>query len=493
MIVLLGLDGLSIRHLSSTMERRELPSFRKVIAQGTYSKLRSTLPYVTGPAWASLFSGVNPGKHGIFDMYRVTPNGIQPSNYNTSDVPFLWDYVSWAKKKVLVLGVPFIYPAPEVCGTFVSGRFAPKFSCYPAGIESKFDLSSYDYNSSPISDSLKGAMNRSAEDVAIAFKSGLAKFAFYMLSAFERREQAALQLLDSESYELVILVDSLPDEVFHFCYGMQEIIDDMMVEFDSFLGKILERLGPEDSLFIVSDHGFASINQVLYINEWLVSHGYSSVTNSRLMQLLNAMGFNWDWLRSGSILSRLVSVSARLNILERLLTQGNLGGALVKDNSASKARAININESVAWVRLASATDAAIDRLVEELGELKDSGMLRTVAKSSAVFTGKHVPDAPGQIIIESKHYSVIDSVRTNNGRFSSRPPFWKRGAHERDGILLYRGPVPIAAESVSSIYDIVPTVLDMMHLPIPEFIDGISLAVSDRKSWKLRVPGDKTK
>src|SRR5579872_178561 len=128
------------------MNRTRLPNFENLMQSGFHSDLKSVYPYVTAPAWTTIFSGVNPGKHGIFEMFEVKDQKIVPSNMRKTDVPLLWDYLTWAARRTLVVGVPFIHPAPKVDGIFVTGRFAPKLSCYPEKLPSKFDLQGFNYD-----------------------------------------------------------------------------------------------------------------------------------------------------------------------------------------------------------------------------------------------------------------------------------------------------------------------------------------------------------
>jgi predicted AlkP superfamily phosphohydrolase/phosphomutase len=59
-----------------------------------------------------MFTGINPSKHGIFDLVEEADGRLTIPNMRSVEIPFLWDYLSWAKKKVLVMGMSFVYPAP---------------------------------------------------------------------------------------------------------------------------------------------------------------------------------------------------------------------------------------------------------------------------------------------------------------------------------------------------------------------------------------------
>jgi predicted AlkP superfamily phosphohydrolase/phosphomutase len=57
--------------------------------EGAVSDLQSTYPYVTALAWAGVFSGMNPGKHGIFDLLQIGAEVVKAPNMRSCEVPFL--------------------------------------------------------------------------------------------------------------------------------------------------------------------------------------------------------------------------------------------------------------------------------------------------------------------------------------------------------------------------------------------------------------------
>ena len=52
------------------------------------------------------------------------------------------------------------------------------------------------------------------------------------------------------------------------------VIDDLYVEVDAIVGETLQRLGPDDLLVVMSDHGFASWRRSFNLNTWLKDEGY---------------------------------------------------------------------------------------------------------------------------------------------------------------------------------------------------------------------------
>lgn len=67
-IVFLGLDGLDPDITERLLDEGKLPNLARLRAQGTYSRLRTTFPALSPVAWSTFATGVNPGRHNIFDF-----------------------------------------------------------------------------------------------------------------------------------------------------------------------------------------------------------------------------------------------------------------------------------------------------------------------------------------------------------------------------------------------------------------------------------------
>jgi len=72
-VVILGLDGLEPSLVEAGMQEGWLPSFARLARKGSYQTLATTCPPLSPVAWSTFATGVNPGKHGIFDFVHRTP------------------------------------------------------------------------------------------------------------------------------------------------------------------------------------------------------------------------------------------------------------------------------------------------------------------------------------------------------------------------------------------------------------------------------------
>ncbi|MBX3436995.1 MAG: alkaline phosphatase family protein [Planctomycetaceae bacterium] len=67
-VVVVGLDGLDPQRVHRLIDEGRMPHFKELGSRGTLCDLQTTLPPISPVAWSSFMTGVNPGKHNIFDF-----------------------------------------------------------------------------------------------------------------------------------------------------------------------------------------------------------------------------------------------------------------------------------------------------------------------------------------------------------------------------------------------------------------------------------------
>ena len=143
-VFILGLDGATWTNLSRWVERGVMPVLGQLLTDGAHGILNSTTPALTPPAWASLVTGVNPGKHGIYH-FRHTPRGDYYSRrLNTSrDVhaPTIWQRLNAHGKQTGAFNVPMSSPVYPVNGFITSDAFSAEttgMKTFPAELAQQF-------------------------------------------------------------------------------------------------------------------------------------------------------------------------------------------------------------------------------------------------------------------------------------------------------------------------------------------------------------------
>ena len=147
-LVVLGFDGLDPTLVSRWMQEGKLPNMKRLADEGGMLPLATTHSPESPTAWASFATGVNPGKHNIYDFLVRDTSTYLPDLGMVHREParFLFDYIPIAKPKLSsirgatsfwvtagragvrssVLTVPVTFPPEEVPnGEMLSGLPLP--------------------------------------------------------------------------------------------------------------------------------------------------------------------------------------------------------------------------------------------------------------------------------------------------------------------------------------------------------------------------------
>ncbi|MEW5979272.1 MAG: alkaline phosphatase family protein [Acidobacteriota bacterium] len=76
-IMVLGIDGMDPKILGRLVNEGKLPNFEKLIAEGDFKPLQTSMPPQSPVAWSNFITGMNPGGHGIFDFIHRDPKTME--------------------------------------------------------------------------------------------------------------------------------------------------------------------------------------------------------------------------------------------------------------------------------------------------------------------------------------------------------------------------------------------------------------------------------
>jgi predicted AlkP superfamily phosphohydrolase/phosphomutase len=102
-LVILGFDGMDPELVQQFMNDGHMPAFQRLVATGTMHPLETTVSPESPTAWASFATGVNPGKHNIYDfLVRDTSSYlIDLGMVRREPAKFLFDWIPIRKPKVV--------------------------------------------------------------------------------------------------------------------------------------------------------------------------------------------------------------------------------------------------------------------------------------------------------------------------------------------------------------------------------------------------------
>jgi predicted AlkP superfamily phosphohydrolase/phosphomutase len=147
-VFVMGFDGMDPTLARRFMDEGKLPNLKKLEEMGTFAKLETTQPSESPVAWASFATGVNPGKHNIYDFLVRDFQTYMPDLGGIKREPpkFLWGWLPTKKPKVTstrggtsfwvhaggdgikstILTVPMTFPPEEIAhGEMLAGLPLP--------------------------------------------------------------------------------------------------------------------------------------------------------------------------------------------------------------------------------------------------------------------------------------------------------------------------------------------------------------------------------
>jgi len=78
-LIILGFDGADAKLTQRWMDEGKLPNLARLRSQGAFSPLRPTIPSQTPVSWSTFSTGLNPGRHGVFDFLKRNPKTYIPT------------------------------------------------------------------------------------------------------------------------------------------------------------------------------------------------------------------------------------------------------------------------------------------------------------------------------------------------------------------------------------------------------------------------------
>jgi len=443
---------------------------------------------------------VNPGKHGVYGFFKVPRinSGFKVSLASSHDVvyPRLFEMLSMYNLRSIIINVPLVYPVQVLVGlrnlVVVSDWESPRQFIYPKQCEEKCR----EYLIEP--------PHRWGEAVNVeSYVKSVEAF-------LEKRLSLYYELLEKESYDLFISVFSELDWLMHripdIIKGKQlNLVYKVLSLIDKFVGRACEVC---DLVVLVSDHGFTVSRLFISVNSILARNGLITFSyrlnigklfrRSRLQEQdanpsIDKSKHSFSCLPSRALhsLFAVLSTVAGKSMPQHLLNKLESIAPISTEVDCSSSKAFML-EPASWGLYVK--DGYID-IVKRI--FCDNKFVKRVLHKEDVFWGPYIQDAPDLILVPRNHV-FFDS------RVHAEPMYLSYvGEHEPHAMIAFYGDDVLhssdtCSEVNVSIYDLVPTVLAYMGLPMPSDTDGrpltdifnVELPVAEEKAnyvQKFRV------
>ena len=144
-VCIIGLDGMGFQNLHIFLDRLSLNSLSRVVNKGFVTSFISVPPY-TPLSWTSIFTGVNPGKHGVYGFLKAIKSSyyfrVFPCTSFDVSYPRLFEILSMFNMRSVVINVPLTHPINGIIGlrnlVIISDWASPKQFIYPSCYEEKY-------------------------------------------------------------------------------------------------------------------------------------------------------------------------------------------------------------------------------------------------------------------------------------------------------------------------------------------------------------------
>jgi len=507
-VCVIGLDGGTFDVVDYLISQGRLPYFSRLVAEGSRGKLITTRPPLTPAAWASFYTGTNPGKHGVVDFFCRSRDtySLSPVSAQTVQGSPVWSIASEQGKRVCVFNVPLTYPALPVNGIMISGMDAPGLTeqaFFPRSFKDEIIRKFPDFSIEPTHNPVY--INNRFDDPAGEYIQRLDAYLKLQIDVIRHLAQV-------EDWDLFVAVIRSPDSFQHTFWrsvdavitrGQEnvsqedrrraEAVFNCYESIDRELGGIVSSHDEERNLVIMSDHGFGNLYREVSLNRVLSDAGLLKFRqrNMRHRYRYRVIGkisshLQFKTKRDISHLLKKYSgvKSIFLNMLSddvdwektRLYSLGQFGCLFT--NMVGREPMGTVKNGKERLAMLSEAEAALAEFVDPEDGLP---VLTEFHRREELFHGPKVEELPAMVVtMRNYSYRGVSSIMAElaSDEIIRLPhPEWEdlapTGCHRLEGLLLMHGPDIVNIDlGERKITDVTPTILNLMDLPYSDSFDG---------------------
>lgn len=497
-LMVIGLDGATWDLMRPFAEKGILPTFKKLMENGVYGNLESTIPPITIPAWISFATGKNPGKIGCYDFLipRNSLNDLRPITTKDIHGKTFYEILDENGKKCIIINLPGSHP-PRIKEIVITSLMTQgdNFIFPPELVNEIPELKKY-----------KIIPNN------LLPKNGMSKDFIDDIREMEKIRFECARKLFRKDWDFFFLMFNGTDMIQHAMYNklisgtMDDNSDPIKVykEIDKYIGWFVGNVFQDVNILFMSDHGFRVYKKGFITNGWLKEEGYLKVEPT--LKLQNPIFFKSDekakikkiklyilnylrvltWLHPFYIkLMEILPLGIHAGVQPKLsetiacsstISVSNFGWIYIND----KKRFID-----GKVEIADYENVRTE-IINKLKQLRDpetgEKVIKNIWEKEDIYSGSQLGIAPDIIFMlvdeyrSNSSFSALTITKIFDDKIGRKIDEYTIGINEHalQGIFLAYGPDIRKGVEIqnSKIYDLAPTILHLMNVPIPKDMDG---------------------
>lgn len=505
--IVIGLDGADFDVIEALGPER-LPSIHALMAKGAWARLESVKPPATLPNWTTFLTGVDPGRHGVFDFTTRRGYRVEFTAGTVREAPTIAARLDALGMRCALVGFPATWPPERLSrGVFLSGWDSPV----------AFEADRSFVWPPALHDAITKRFGPIRFDDADEFDAGSpgwhARLPSVLVERIRQKTELASWLLERERWDLFAFYFGESDTASHHLWSLwdegsprhparvsneeREGLARVYEALDAAVGALVERAGSDAEVTLVSDHGSGGASdKVLYLNRALEEAGLLafhernamaplvSRAKDRGLRVLGPRGRQLVFSAAGRLLPGLIESRARFGAIDFSRTR-----AFSDELNYFPSVSFNVRGREPGGIVDPSDVPALTREVESaLLALRDpwtnARVVRAVWPREELYEGPHLDRAP-DLVVElalDRGYSI--NLMPSGGAPLGTGP-WRRlspdehlgrkgrslpGSHRDRGILVMSGPsVSAAGEVRARMPDATATLLARLGVePSPE-------------------------
>ncbi len=487
-VLFIGLDAADPALLAQGCDAGWLPVLQSLRSNGAWAKVKAPRGFGDGAIWPSLFTGVNPGRHGRY-FYRQLKIGTYDTESFAQDTGFghkpFWEYLSQAGRRVAVIDIVKAPLSKEINGIqitdwMVHSQEGPTRSS-PAQLLSEIIAR---YGADPFNGTTDIYKQRTAEE----YKT----FRDAMIDRVHAKTSLCEHYLKQDSWDLFMVSFGDAHDIGHQCWHLHDPahalydprwverfgdpVKDVYMALDSAIGRLLNCIGPQTTTVVFGGPGI----EPAYTGNYLFD------------QILRRIDGRPDRDRNlvpHAILSRLrpaaiQRLGQRINHAKYMYSMSRRKYFEVLHNENAGGVRINVvgREPAGCVKPGADYEAVCKSLTKDLLDLvnTDTGkpIIKEVVRIADECHGQRLETLPDLFAVWSREAPIRAVTSPKIGTVTGTRVIGARtGDHNPDCVLYAQGPRvtrrglmnPMAVE------DIAPTITSLLEFALPD-CDGAPIS-----------------